>query len=305
MEFANLRRMADRQMRAAPVRPDFHVVAVVRAGTGRYCVDFVEGGLEPGSVVWVRPGQVHQWPDVDRVTGDLVLFTATAVREPAAARIAADPFGPPAWLVSPARRSLVWWAADHLRAELASAAAECAESTALEATAGLHGAAAHTPPIPQALLAVLLLRCAGESGLHRGPGQGDGDPVFRAFRDAVEADFPRHRSVRHYAHLLGYDARTLSRATHRAAGISSKAYIDQRLVLEAKRLLAHSDLSVARCAQRLGFDDPANFTAYFRRATGKAPGAWRRRYSHGPVPGFAEKPAAVKNPHVGRLNPWM
>jgi AraC family transcriptional regulator, transcriptional activator of pobA len=138
---------------------------------------------------------------------------------------------------------------------------------------------AGTPPIPRALLAVLLLRCAGEPGEGREFRPDAADPVFRAFRDAVEADFAHHHSVSHYARLLGYDARTLSRATGRAAGITPKAFIDQRVTLEAKRLLAHSGLSAARCAQRLGFDDPANFAAYFKRATGQAPGAWRRRYS--------------------------
>ncbi len=47
------------------------------------------------------------------------------------------------------------------------------------------------------------------------------------------------------------------------------------MTLEAKRLLAHSDLPAARIADRLGFDDAANFSKFFRQRTGLAPGAFR------------------------------
>jgi AraC-like DNA-binding protein len=44
-------------------------------------------------------------------------------------------------------------------------------------------------------------------------------------------------------------------------------------------LLAHTDLTVVRCAHRLGFPDQANFTTFFQRQTGTAPTPWRRAES--------------------------
>ncbi|WP_425282067.1 helix-turn-helix domain-containing protein [Streptomyces albofaciens] len=67
------------------------------------------------------------------------------------------------------------------------------------------------------------------------------------------------------------DTRTLTRATRAVTGTGAKSFLDQRILLEAKRLLAHTDLPVGSCAHRLGFRDTGNFTTFFRRQTGLAP----------------------------------
>ncbi|SIR61106.1 helix-turn-helix domain-containing protein [Williamsia sterculiae] len=99
--------------------------------------------------------------------------------------------------------------------------------------------------------------------------------VFESFRASVAAHFREHHDVTFYADALGYSPRTLSRATQDATGRSAKSYIVERLVLEAKRLLAHDQVTAATCARILGFDDPSNFSVFFRNATGSRPGVWR------------------------------
>jgi AraC family transcriptional regulator, transcriptional activator of pobA len=102
--------------------------------------------------------------------------------------------------------------------------------------------------------------------------------AFLRFRYATEEDFRAHHDVAHYARRLGYSPRTLSRAVHAATGRSAKDYLCERVLLEAKRLLAHDHLSQAQCGQRLGFSDAANFSAFFLRETGLRPGAWQRAH---------------------------
>ncbi|MZG17605.1 helix-turn-helix domain-containing protein, partial [Streptomyces sp. SID5914] len=99
--------------------------------------------------------------------------------------------------------------------------------------------------------------------------------VFRLFRSSVEAHFRQHHDADYYARALGYAPRTLSRAVQQATGRTAKAYIVERIVLEAKRLLAHDRLTAARCADVLGFSDASNFSVFFRKATGMRPGAWQ------------------------------
>src|ERR1700759_643553 len=55
LTFAEFRRV-DRARRTRPQRPDFDVLALVRAGTGRLRVDFDDTALAPRSVAWIRPG---------------------------------------------------------------------------------------------------------------------------------------------------------------------------------------------------------------------------------------------------------
>jgi AraC-like DNA-binding protein len=61
------------------------------------------------------------------------------------------------------------------------------------------------------------------------------------------------------------------------AGVRAKALITLRINLEAKRLLAHTGLSIALIGERLGFEDPTNFVKFFKREVGCAPGEFRRR----------------------------
>ena len=69
--------------------------------------------------------------------------------------------------------------------------------------------------------------------------------------------------------------RTLVRAAWEAAGTSPKAFIDARVLLEAKRLLAHTDWTSGRIAVHLGFSEPTNFAKFFRKGAGLSPEAFR------------------------------
>jgi AraC-like DNA-binding protein len=60
-----------------------------------------------------------------------------------------------------------------------------------------------------------------------------------------------------------------------SAGVGAKDFIDRRVVLEARRLLAHSDRSAAQIATQLGFSSASNFTKFFRQRTGASPIVFR------------------------------
>ncbi|MFJ7723753.1 helix-turn-helix domain-containing protein, partial [Rhodococcus erythropolis] len=92
----------------------------------------------------------------------------------------------------------------------------------------------------------------------------------------VERDFATVRSVSEYANKIGYSEKTVLRATRAAAGMTAKQYIDQRVVLEAKRLLSFGTDTVTQVASKLGFDDSANFTKFFATRVGVSPLTFRQ-----------------------------
>jgi AraC-like DNA-binding protein len=248
--FAQLRTMPAGREHPPIQRTDFHVLAFVSSGRGTVTVDFARQDLEPGTVAWIRPGRVHRWDDIAEVFGTVVLFRPESVPQ---ASPGADPLGPVSWR-PPGSAALVRLAAGHLRRE--------------------HDAARLRPvpgstTIVRALVEVLLLR-AGE-GMPSPPA---GRDAFTAYAAAVEEHYADSREVAWYARRLGYSARTLTRATLDAVGRSAKQYVDDRVVLEAKRLLAHTGITVAECARRTGFDDPANFSKFFQARAGLTPGAF-------------------------------
>ncbi|RJS47816.1 AraC family transcriptional regulator [Nocardioides cavernaquae] len=123
------------------------------------------------------------------------------------------------------------------------------------------------------LLAALLLRLTAQARTR--PDAPSGSEPWLAFRELLESEHARHHDVAWYAERLGWSPRTLARATKTATGRTPKELIDERVVLEARRLLAHTDLSVARVGEAIGFDDASNFGAWFRLRAGQTPAAFR------------------------------
>lgn len=119
------------------------------------------------------------------------------------------------------------------------------------------------------LLSVLVLRLADRPGGL--PSTTEDSETFRRFREAVERDFTKTHQVADYARALGYSPRTLRRATAAAVGTNAKEFIDERVTLEAKRRLAHSDETAVRIAAHLGFSSATNFSKYFQSRTGQSP----------------------------------
>lgn len=99
---------------------------------------------------------------------------------------------------------------------------------------------------------------------------------FRRFRKLLDADFATRHQVQDYAAALGMSEKTLSRVCLAAAGVPAKALINQRKLLEAKRLLAHTTRSVHAIGSELGFDEAGNFVKFFRKESGTTPAAFRR-----------------------------
>lgn len=255
---AELRRKAPAGYLARPQRPDFHQLLVPVRGHCVHEVDFQRVTLSPGTLAWIRPGQVHRFDLDSHVDGWLVLFTTDFLDARTAAELG-EPIGPRielgaavddvAWLVERLRR-----VADDLAGDLAS-------------TRWLLHHLLH------ALL--LILRRSGSTSTASLPVASSG--VFALFRAEVERRFGKTRRVQDYARRIGYSSKTLSRASQAATGLSAKAYVDRRVLLEAQRLLAHTDASIAQIASRLGFSEATNFIKFFQRAAGQAPSAFRAR----------------------------
>ena len=101
--------------------------------------------------------------------------------------------------------------------------------------------------------------------------------LTRKFRLAVESDYIERKQVQDYADQLGVTTNHLVETVRESSGFTPKQIIQERLLLEAKRLLAYLTLSAAEIGSELSFRNPSQFGRWFRTNAGVAPGQFRQQ----------------------------
>ncbi|SDJ31451.1 AraC-type DNA-binding protein [Rhodococcus triatomae] len=240
-------------------RLDFHLLLFVTEGSAEHVVDFTVHSLREGTVLWIRPGMTHAWGDLSAFDGYVLAFPDGMfdARVETLGQISC-PYGPRHWTFDTA----LWERMSGQVRVLSELVADSVMDDELRRSV-----------TRSALESVLLqLRSLAD------PAEpvAASTPVFLEFWDAVEAHFARRHSVAEYAKLLGYSTRTLARASAESVGKSPKQVIDDRILLEARRLLAHSELSIGRIGAALGFADQSNFGSWFTARAGVRPADFRR-----------------------------
>ncbi|TCN59879.1 helix-turn-helix domain-containing protein [Flavobacterium circumlabens] len=104
---------------------------------------------------------------------------------------------------------------------------------------------------------------------------------FRDFSRLVEIHFRTKHTVADYADILGVAPKTLSNKFNRLELTQPNDIIKDRIILEAKRLLGYSSLSVKEIAYQLGYEDPAYFNRLFTNKVGDTPSNFKKKYLQG------------------------
>jgi AraC-like DNA-binding protein len=248
-------------------RPDFNCLVYVTAGRYTHMLDFETLECAPGSVLAVQPGQVHCFGEMAGWQGWALVFRAELLQSRQASKAVED-------------LDLLRDVADlpaHMRLAGSARQAVTMAFERMAQDAALHASAPAVNALLRHQLQALLVR------LHlahaSAPRVARVDPIllqrFRRFRTAVEREYRRWHSVAQYARDLACSPKSLNRATLALTDVGAKAFLTQRVVLEARRLLVHTVSPVATIGDQLGFDEATNFVKFFRRETGLTPGAFR------------------------------
>lgn len=101
---------------------------------------------------------------------------------------------------------------------------------------------------------------------------------MRKFSQLVELNYKQRHSVSDYADLLNITPKALTKRVSKYSKTTPNDVIKDRIILEAKRLLAHSEMHVKEISYALGYDDPAYFNRLFTKIAEVAPAEFRRLY---------------------------
>ncbi|WP_395296827.1 AraC family transcriptional regulator [Kitasatospora hibisci] len=240
-----------------PHRHSFFEIVHVTGGRGAHVLDLVHRPLRPPQLCVIAPGQVHYWADAEGLTGRVVLFNEDFL------------LGHPQDL--PALRSLAVRPALPLGDRAGPIGALLADMEH-----EYRGRAPGYPGVLRASLHILIVRAvrAALPGLD-GATPGRSTELASAFTRLIAEPGWGWRSVASCAQELGVSPGHLQALVRQATGSTPGRLIRQQQTLEAKRLLACTDLTVRQVAGEAGFGDPAYFCRFFRRETGMTPGEFR------------------------------
>ena len=263
LSFMQLRQRGTAEHLAAVQRVEFLMFVLYTAGTTEHMVDLVRYPVKARSLIVVQPGILHQFQINNSVQGQLLVVDPQFMLPERLAYLKPLLAGRPWPVCSRVPSSGL--------SELLEICHHIQGDALRQAASPLLAALARQRLYTWLLLLRMLWDADGESH------QPDSVASHLAldFQTLLEQHFTRRWTVQDYARKLGYAERTVTRACLDYSGATAKDLIDARVVLEARRLLAHGNDSVDAISLRLGFDDASPLVRFFKRLTGTTPSAFR------------------------------
>ena len=266
--FSELRRRVARAEILALYHYTFHTLICVTEGEVTQLVDFQPVTCSAGSLLVLRPGQVHSFGSDEGWDGWMVLFRAEFL--PSETQTTADL--PPALGLDRLP--------DHLSLSPVDFQAVSEVITRMRHDATSDALPKDVHALLRYQLCALLLRLTILQAQQVGTAvaRTPGVRRFAKFRRLVEQNYAGWHQVSAYAAALGCTEKSLTRAALEATGQSAKCVITARIALEAKRLLVHTDRPIYLIAEGLGFEEATNFAKFFKREVDCTPIGFRKQY---------------------------
>lgn len=249
-------------------RHDFVEILWVNRGQSTQVIDFQSYEVQHQEILIIPQGCVHFTPMPQNFEGKILLFTK-------------EVFTPEQYKHLQAFRVLDIFHANHLL-HPPNIAELLPYFSALEQEYQIYlqqKEASHQITLLQNLLFTLLLKLEGiAQQLHPPTLTHPEDNLFKTFTTLVEKHYPTQHRVAYYVEQLNITNKKLNQVLSSQAGKTANEYITERILLEAKRYLCYSDLSIKEIAYSLGFDDSHYFSRLFKKKTQQSPEAFRKSF---------------------------
>jgi AraC-like DNA-binding protein/mannose-6-phosphate isomerase-like protein (cupin superfamily) len=252
--------------RHIPHRHDFYHLFWIESGHGTFVSDGRSYPLARGSLIFVPPGQVHAWRCNETLKGYVLCF------EPASLFSGND--RPYRLLHDLAQFSAT--TNDRATFQVAGSAYQVLRAAFKDLTNESGGSAEFRSDMLRSQVTALLIR------LHRlclstpsAEVQGYTSQLTNRFLLLLEKEEGKLQRTSFYTSALSVSPRVLVDAVLAETGKSPSAWIRDRTLLEARRLLTYTDLTISEIAYRLSFRHVSYFVRFYRRLAGLPPGASR------------------------------
>ncbi|MGV3598011.1 MAG: helix-turn-helix domain-containing protein [Bacteroidota bacterium] len=244
-----------------PHKHDFYLIVLFTQGSGLHEIDFVQYHVAKGAVFLMTPGQVHRWTLTDDAEGFIIFHTKEFYDITCANKRINE-------------LSFFSSAGESPFVQLKDEQLEQAEALFKRILSQCQGAdSTHKFLTLGALCNLLYLDIEGVYSRKEAVSKQSTLYLHKlsALRQLIDLNYTRLKYPKDYAVLMNISAKHLNRICIETVGKTTGALIAERLVLEAKRVLAYSDKPIKQIAEQLGFDDSAYFIRFFKKHTGQTP----------------------------------
>lgn len=250
-----------------PHRVDFYHLLFISEGKGSHFVDLKSHRYRKHSLLFISKGQVQSFDLASKAKGRIMLFTESFLSKNL---IQADSLSIQMffnyYLYSPVL---------HLSAK----EGENFERLVLDIDAEYFSDESFAQEEMLRLLLKLLLLKAERLRAPLAPMSGSADSFiqFNLFRSLIEKHLGETRKAQEYAAMMEMSYKHLNTICKKASGFTAKSLIDQHLILEIKRQLVVSSLSIKELSYHFGFDEPTNFVKFFKKHSSDSPKQFRKK----------------------------
>ena len=243
-----------------PHKHDFFIINIFEKGKGTHTIDFISYSIQDHQIHLVFPDQVHQW-NIEKGTIGYQLMISRSWFEN---------------LLSSLRFSALFYQ-EHPIVDLPE---NMFQSVLYEFQCIQHEMET------QSIFWEMIQKRCGIIGLmisrsveknFKANETIHANPVISKFMSLIDVHFREERSVSFYAEKLHISANYLNIISKKNLNTSASSLIQNRILLEAKRLLKVSEMSVKEIVYALGFYDHASFSKFFRSNTGMTPTQFKEK----------------------------
>lgn len=232
---------------------DFFMILLITKGSGTHTIDFRPLEVKEKVVFFLSPGQAHEW------------------------KMSADTFG---WQLMFSNKILL--SDGHLWPLFSPRSNSFLELTEAQNAQLLHELQAFKHEtsasiIQHRLQIVLHLLQGWHTSAYPGDQHSAKNHILNRFLIQLEEHYTEQHSVGFYADQLHVNASYLTQVCSAMTNQSAGDHIRERLLLEAKRLLALTDTDVKGIAYDLGFKDTSYFSRFFKKYTDLTPVEFREQ----------------------------
>lgn len=247
-------------------RHEFHALIMVTGGSGSHIIDFVEYPIYANRCFYIGYGQIHAWKTLKHVKGYVLLFTDDFYNAIYTGNklIKSDRFLTELTLFTdiPSEKIQQWLIFfRQIEEEFTTKDQDWKLTICL---------------ILKTM--VVKLRSFTKKEIIINDKSRRNLAVINQYKEFINDNFVKFKTPREYADRLNITANYLNGICKEVTGKSAGQLIKERVILEAKRLIIHTPLTISQIAYRLGFEDKSHFGKYFKNVVGIPPDKFRHEY---------------------------